>query len=86
MDSNSIGELVFCTEVLERQAKKQKHTLSYEFVYMFIHGLLHLLNYDHEISEKEEKIMFSLQDSIFTQLTENKLALKSDLNYLSLLN
>ncbi len=85
LDSNSMGELVFCPEVLVRQAKKQKHSLSHEFAYMFIHGLLHLLDYDHEISEKEEKIMFTLQDLIFRELTENKLALKSNLNYLSLL-
>ncbi len=82
MDSNSIGELVFCPEVLVRQAQKQKHSLSYEFAYMFIHGMLHLLGYDHEISEKEERVMFALQDLIFSQLTENKLSLKSNLKYI----
>lgn len=70
LDSNSMGELVFCLDVLTLQAKKQKHSLSFEFLYMLIHGILHLLGYDHELSKKEEKIMFSLQDLIFAKMTQ----------------
>lgn len=69
MDTHSIGELVFCPEVLVRQARQQKHSLSMELKYMMIHGFLHLLGYDHELSKKEEKIMFKLQDEIFQELT-----------------
>lgn len=71
LDSNSMGELVFCLDVLTLQAKKQKHSLSFEFLYMLIHGILHLLGYDHELSKSEEKIMFSLQDIIFDVLTQS---------------
>lgn len=69
MDTQSIGELVFCPEVLVRQARQQKHSLSMELKYMMIHGFLHLLGYDHELSKKEENIMFKLQDEIFQELT-----------------
>lgn len=76
METGSIGELVFCPDVLIGQAKKQKHSLSMELSYMFIHGLLHLLDYDHEVSKKEEQIMFRLQDRVFQQLTDAHLDLK----------
>jgi probable rRNA maturation factor len=81
-DTDSVGELVFCPAVLTAQAKKQKQSLSDELMYMFIHGLLHLLGYDHELSQNEEKIMFALQDSVFDQL----IAMHLNLNCISLKN
>lgn len=67
-DPQSLGELLFCTDVLKKQAAQQKHSLFAETTYMLIHGLLHLLKYDHEISKKEEKLMFKLQDECFSKL------------------
>jgi probable rRNA maturation factor len=60
-----LGELVFCLPVLKDQAKSNKHSLRLEFIYMLIHGILHLLGYDHESSKKEAQKMFRLQDSVF---------------------
>ncbi|MEQ1724252.1 MAG: rRNA maturation RNase YbeY [Pseudobdellovibrio sp.] len=68
MDEESLGELLLCTDVLKMQALSQKHSLKNEITYMLIHGLLHLLGYDHERSVKEEKIMFKLQDRCFADL------------------
>ena len=76
IESGSIGELVFCPEVLAKQSAQNKHSLSFEWLYMFIHGLLHLCDYDHEKNPKEEKLMFKIQDQIFERLTENPQALK----------
>lgn len=67
-DENSLGELLFCIDVLKMQAKQQKHSLEQELLYMLVHGLLHLLGYDHEISKNEENLMFRLQDQCFKQL------------------
>jgi probable rRNA maturation factor len=69
VEESCLGELVFCREVIEVNAKD--HGLSYEaeLAYMCLHGILHLLGYDHEESEEEAKIMFSLQDSIFEELS-----------------
>jgi len=66
------GELVFCTPVLKKQAKAHKLTAREEFLYLFIHGLLHLLGYDHEKSDKAAKRMYLLQDEIFAQMLGNK--------------
>lgn len=78
-DPRCLGELLFSIGVLKKQAKAQNHSLQAEFVYMFIHGVLHLLGYDHEISKKEEKLMFVLQDRIFAEVCE-KLNLDSKAN------
>lgn len=67
-DINSLGELVLCIDVLKAQAKKQRHSLDAEVAYMLIHGILHLLGYDHEASAAEERRMFRLQDKGFSEL------------------
>lgn len=69
LDELSFGELIMCPEVLKRQA--QEHGLSFqlELGYMILHGILHLLGYDHETSEAEARKMFALQDHIFEALT-----------------
>jgi len=69
MEKDSLGELLFCLDVLKKQAKEQDHSLENEFLYMLIHGVLHLLGYDHEHSAKEEKLMFRIQDQLFQSLT-----------------
>ena len=65
---DSLGDLVFCPVVLEKQAIQQGHSLDKEFLYMMIHGILHLLGYDHEKTKAASVEMFSLQDRIFNQI------------------
>ena len=70
MDPSSLGELVLCPEVLKKQAKEHGLTFQKELGYMLLHGILHLLGYDHETSEEDAKEMFGIQDMIFEKLTE----------------
>lgn len=63
-----LGDLVMCPQVLERQAKEHDLSFREELGYMVIHGVLHLLGYDHEINERDAKVMFTLQDAIFEKL------------------
>lgn len=67
-DPDCLGELVMCPVVLEKQAKENNHSFKWELTYMFIHGVLHLLGFDHEKSEVEAQRMFQLQDSFFDSL------------------
>ncbi len=67
-DPAALGELAFCLPVLKKQARRQKQALDQELLYMMIHGVLHLLGYDHELSKLEEKRMFQIQDSCFEQV------------------
>jgi len=43
-----VNEIIICYSQAKRQAKEQKHSLKKELEILLIHGLLHLLGYDHE--------------------------------------
>lgn len=68
IESGELGELVLCPAVLHTQAQDHKLTYQEELGYMIIHGLLHLLGYEHEKSSGEARKMFRLQDRIFDKL------------------
>jgi probable rRNA maturation factor len=54
---NYLGEVVICPAVVKENAKKYGAPFSREIIKVFVHGILHLLGYDHEASEKEAKEM-----------------------------
>ena len=58
-----LGDIVLCPQVTARQAPDNGRSVDGEAEYLLIHGLLHLLGYDH--AEPEEKaVMFGLNDRI----------------------
>ena len=59
----SLGTVLISFEKAEEQAKDYGHSLIREFSFLFVHGLLHLLGYDH-MTEEDEEEMFALQDEI----------------------
>ncbi|MFN7729382.1 MAG: rRNA maturation RNase YbeY [Bdellovibrio sp.] len=61
----AFGDLVLCPEVLKKQAKEHGLTYQEELGYMVLHGILHLLGYDHETGTLEARRMFRIQDQIF---------------------
>ena len=69
MDPNSLGELILCWPVLKKQAKEHGLSQKLELTYMVLHGLLHLLGFDHEEDEMRAKEMFELQDAIFADIS-----------------
>ncbi len=58
-----LGEILISVPQAERQAKDIGNSLYRELSFLFTHGLLHLLGYDH-MKKEDEKIMFGLQDEI----------------------
>ncbi len=63
-----LGDIIISIDTAKRQAKEYGHSLKRELAFLYTHGLLHLLGYDHVKSKKEEKIMFDLQDKILDGL------------------
>jgi len=55
--SHMLGDVVISVEAAKRQAAEHQFSLEQELVLLLIHGLLHLLGYDHERSQKDEKLM-----------------------------
>ena len=68
VDPSSLGELVMCPDVLKKQSKDHDLSYNHELGYMLLHGVLHLLGYDHETSEKDAEVMFKIQDEAFEKL------------------
>ena len=58
-----LGEIYISSEKAKEQAQEYGHSLDREMRFLFVHGLLHLLGYDH-MKEEDEKVMFRLQDEI----------------------
>ena len=58
-----LGEIYISFDKAREQATAYGHSLDRELRFLFVHGLLHLLGYDHMTAE-DEKIMFSLQEEI----------------------
>ncbi len=75
---NSLGQIIISFEKAEEQAKLYKHSLNREMSFLFVHGLLHLLGYDH-MKKDDELIMFSIQNEILggNKMTKEELVAKA---------
>ncbi|RPA12837.1 rRNA maturation RNase YbeY [Gordonia sp. OPL2] len=61
-----LGDIVLCPEFAAQQAKSARRSFEHELSMLTIHGVLHLLGYDHAEPE-EEKEMFGLQNRILEE-------------------
>lgn len=69
MDEDTIlGDIIISIEKALQQANEYGHSFEREISFLCVHGLLHLLGYDHEKSDADEKIMFAHQDNIMNLL------------------
>ncbi|MGD8907896.1 MAG: rRNA maturation RNase YbeY [Chromatiales bacterium] len=62
-----LGDLVICVPVVAREAREQGKTLESHWAHMVIHGLLHLLGYDHQNDEEAQR-MESRERELLDQL------------------
>ena len=66
-----LGEILICLPQAKRQAAEIGNTLERELSFLFTHGLLHLLGYDH-MTPEDEAIMFPLQEKILGLVGDKK--------------
>ena len=64
-----LGDIYISLEKAKEQAEEYGHSLHRELSFLFVHGLLHLLGYDH-MNEEDEKEMFQLQEEILSEKGE----------------
>ena len=62
-----IGDIVICPKIAKMQAKYYKHSKKREIGFLALHGLLHLLGYDHA-KESDEEIMTKTSEQILQSL------------------
>lgn len=55
-DKNELGDIIICPEIAAAEAKNTGQNFSQYVNFLFVHGLLHLLGFDH-INESDAKIM-----------------------------
>ncbi len=65
-----LGDVVISVEQAEEQARKRGKTVGEEVEGLLIHGILHLLGYDHERSQKEARRMRGMEKKIRQGLCE----------------
>lgn len=62
-DIRILGDIYICIQKVYSQAKEYGHSFKRELTFLAVHGLLHLLGYDHMDKIDEEK-MFSKQEEV----------------------
>ncbi len=62
-----LGDIIFSAETIFKEAKRDKKSFNNHLIHLFIHGILHLLGYDHQ-TEDNAKIMESLEIKILETL------------------
>ena len=69
-DVQLLGDVIISVEKAKEQAKARRRTLDEELVTLLIHGIVHLLGYDHERSPKDARIMDCLEKKIYRALCD----------------
>ena len=67
MDDEIWGDIIISTDKVISQAEEYGHSLERELGFLVVHGILHLLGYDHQTPE-EEAVMRQKEEKILTEL------------------
>lgn len=62
-----LGDIFVCIPRMKEQAKSYGHSEKRELSFLIVHGMLHLLGYDH-MKKEDEEIMFQKQDDILERI------------------
>ncbi len=66
-----LGDIVISLEKAAEQGSEIGHSREHEAAFLTVHSTLHLLGYDHELGEAEEKEMFAKQKAIIDIIAED---------------
>lgn len=68
MPTLPLGELVICHDVMVREAEEQNKAVDQHISHLLIHGVLHLLGFDHELGQAEQDEMERFEIDILANL------------------
>ena len=66
LEDRVLGDIYISIDKVYSQASEYGHSILREFAFLSVHGMLHLLGYDH-MKEDDEKMMFGLQEKILDE-------------------
>ncbi len=64
----TLGDIIISAEKAQAQAEEYGHSIEREITFLSVHSTLHLLGYDHEISEEDEKYMNKKQEDVLVKI------------------
>lgn len=67
LDTTILGDIIICADVVNQEAHDQHKNVEAHWAHMVIHGVFHLLGYDH-VKDKEAAIMEALETATMQQL------------------
>ncbi len=65
---DELGDILISVETAQREAENNSTSLHYRLTELMIHGMLHLLGYDHEQSESDARLMWEMEQQLITKL------------------
>lgn len=68
MPTLPLGELIICHAVVVREAAEQEKTVAQHISHLLVHGVLHLLGFDHELGQAEQDEMESFEIEVLAGL------------------
>ena len=70
LEEEPIGDIVISLERIAEQSQEFGNSFEEELLYITIHGVLHVLGYDHEGYDTEDEEIFLLQKKYFRELVK----------------
>ena len=64
----TLGDIIISAEKAMAQAEEYGHSIERELCFLAVHSTLHLLGYDHEVSEDDEKYMNDKQEEVLARI------------------
>ena len=64
----TLGDIIISAEKAQAQAEEYGHSIEREITFLSVHSTLHILGYDHEISEEDEKYMNKKQEDVLVKI------------------
>ncbi|MCR8845792.1 rRNA maturation RNase YbeY [Paenibacillus sp. SC116] len=62
-----LGDIIISTERAQAQADEYGHSLEREIGFLFVHGFLHLIGYDHQ-DDESERVMMDKQEAVLSKI------------------
>lgn len=67
-EKTDIGDIFICLPFAKKEAKRENIDIELKLAQLTVHGFLHLVGYDHELSKRDSDKMFKLENKILNKI------------------